>query len=295
MTFSADRRSVLAGFGALGVAGCSPLIGEMMSWSGDMEALEARHGGRLGIAVSTSGRSLAFNPDGRFVYCSTFKMYLAAATLLRVQAGDERLDRAIPVTADDMLSTAPVTQPAVGGTLTIEQLMKGTVEVSDNPAANILIRELGGLDAMREFYRGIGDQSTTVNRMETELNRVDGDKDTISPKQSVTNLGRLFVDPNSPLNAVSRDRLLGWMFASPTGAARIKAGVLAGWRVAHKTGTGGYGPTNDIGVIYPPSGDPICIAVYYHGTESSMPARRETVIAEATRISLKALGHDVAA
>ncbi|WP_332658452.1 class A beta-lactamase [Brevundimonas sp.] len=290
-----NRRSVLTGFGALGVAGCTPLIGEMMNWDRDMEAVEARHGGRLGIAVSASNRSLAYNPEHRFVYCSTFKMYLAAATLLRVQAGEERLDRAVPVTAADMLSTAPVTQPAVGETLTIEQLMKGTVEVSDNPAANILIRELGGLDAMRAFYRGIGDQSTTVDRMEMELNRVDGDKDTITPKQCVANLHRLFVDAQSPLSAESRDRLLGWMFASPTGAARIKAGVPTGWRVAHKTGTGGYGPTNDIGVLYPPSGDPVCIAVYFHATESSTPAQREAVIADATRIALKALGYDVAA
>lgn len=295
MTPGVDRRSVLAGLGALGVVGCTPLIGEVLTWSRDMEAVEARHGGRLGIAVSSKGRSLAYNPEHRFVYCSTFKTYLAAATLLRVQAGDERLDRAIPVTAADMLPNAPVTQPAVGGTLTIEQLMKGAVEVSDNPAANILIRELGGLDAMRAFYRGIGDQTTTVDRMETALNRIDGDKDTITPKQSVANLHRLFVDARSPLSAESRDRLLGWMFASPTGADRIKAGVAAGWRVAHKTGTGGYGPTNDIGVIYPPSGDPICIAVYFQATESSTSAQRDAVVADATRIALKALGYDVAA
>jgi hypothetical protein len=47
------------------------------------------------------------------------------------------------------------------------------------------------------------------------------------------------------------------MFDSPTGMRRIKAGVPDGWRVAHKTGTGGYGPTNDIGVLYPPSGAPV--------------------------------------
>lgn len=288
-----DRRSVLAGLGAMGVAGCS--VGDMMNWSKEIEALEARHGGLLGVAVSTTGRSMAYNPDHRFVYCSTFKAYLAAATLLRVQAGDERLDRAIPVTAADMLPNAPVSQPAVGGTLTIEQLVKGAVEVSDNPAANILIRELGGLDAMRAFYRGIGDQITTVDRMETGLNRIDGDKDTTSPAQSVANLHKLFVDTHSPLDAESRKRLLGWMVASPTGAGRIKAGLPADWRVAHKTGTGGYGPTNDIGVVYSPSGDPICIAVYFQATASSTAAQRDAVIADATRASLKALGYDVPA
>ncbi|HEY0051777.1 MAG TPA: serine hydrolase, partial [Caulobacteraceae bacterium] len=90
----------------------------------------------------------------------------------------------------------------------------------------------------------------------------------------------------------SKTRLLGWMFASPTGAARIKAGVPAGWRVAHKTGTGGYGPTNDIGVLYPPSGAPVIVAAYYHATQASSDEANDAVIAEATRMALAALGHD---
>ena len=90
------------------------MVGETLSFSREMQALEARHGGRLGLALSTSGRRFAYRPDERFGYCSTFKMYLAAATLLRVQAGEERLDRAIPVTQADMVNHAPVTEPAVG-------------------------------------------------------------------------------------------------------------------------------------------------------------------------------------
>ena len=290
MTVGADRRSVLTGLGALGVMGCSPLVGETLSFSREMQALEARHGGRLGLALSTGGRRFAYRPDERFVYCSTFKMYLAAATLLRVQAGEERLDRAIPVTQADMVNHAPVTEPAIGGTLTIEQLMKGTVEVSDNPAANILIRELGGLDALRAFYRGIGDTDTRVDRLEPEMNRLDGDKDTITPVQSVANIHRLLVSSDTPLSAASKTLLMRWLVDTPTGMGRIKAGVPAGWTVAHKTGTGGYGPVNDIGVLYPPSGDPIVMAVYFHATRESTDAQREAVIADATRIALSALG-----
>lgn len=235
-----------------------------------------------------TGRRLTARGDERFVYCSTFKMYLAAATLLRVQAGQEQLDRAIPVTRADMISHAPVTEPAVGSTLTVEQLMKAVVEVSDNPSANLLLKALGGIEAMQAFYRGIGDASTTVDRFEPEMNRLDGDKDTITPAQSAANMHGLFVDPASPLSQDSRALLLGWMFSSPTGAARIKGGVPAGWRVAHKTGTGGYGPTNDIGVLYPPSGEPILIAGYYHAA-SDRP-ENEAVIAGATRLALTALG-----
>ena len=210
---------------------------------------------------------------------------------MRVQAGQEQLDRAIPITRADMINHAPVTEPAVGSSLTVEQLMKGTVEVSDNPAANLLLKAMGGLEAMQAFYRGIGDDSTRVDRFEPEMNRLDGDKDTITPFQSTANIYRLFVDPASPLSLDSKTLLLGWMFSSPTGVDRLKAGVPAGWRVAHKTGTGGYGPTNDIGILYPPSGDPITVAVYYHATRETTDAQNAAVIAEATRIALAALGN----
>ena len=61
----------------------------------------------------------------------------------RVQRDEEQLDRAVPVVRRDMIPHAPVTEKAIGRTLTIRQLMQAAVEVSDNPAANILIRENG--------------------------------------------------------------------------------------------------------------------------------------------------------
>ncbi|MFT4913996.1 MAG: beta-lactamase class A [Brevundimonas sp.] len=300
MATATDRRSVLTGLGALGVAGCgqspaSAIAVTVFDLDLDLRALEARHGGRLGLCAYGPKGRVKWRADERFVYCSTFKMYLAAATLLRAQAGDERLDRTVPVTRADMVSHAPVTEPAIGGSLTIEQLMKGTVEVSDNPAANILIRELGGLDALTAFYRGLGDQSTRVDRLEPEMNRLDGDKDTTTPVQSVSNISRLLVSPDTPLSPDSKTLLLRWMVDTPTGMSRIKAGVPAGWRVAHKTGTGGYGPTNDIGVLYPPTGEPVVIAVYLHATRASTEAQNDAVIADATRMALAAFGHGAAA
>lgn len=299
MTMRADRRTVLTGLSALGLMGCDRPHAQDAAQEErvvplrrvDFSPLEARHGGRLGLSVISDRGAIDWRADERFVYCSTFKMYLAAATLLRVQSGEEHLDRAIPIARTDMVNHAPVTEPAIGSTLTVERLMQAVVEVSDNPAANLLLKALGGIEAMRAFYRGLGDNSTTVDRFEPEMNRLDGDKDTITPLQSVANISRLFVSPSTPLSTASRTMLQDWMFTSPTGLGRIKAGVPAGWRVEHKTGTGGYGPTNDIGLVYPPSGEPVVIAAYFHATSASTPAHNDAVIADATRIALAALGY----
>lgn len=295
-----DRRTVLAGLGALGLMGCAregeaapaaPAVVQQPE-AFDLSALEQAHGGRMGFFAHDlgTGRQLDARGDERFVYCSTFKMYLSAATLIRVQAGQEQLDRAIPITRADMINHAPVTEPAVGSTLTVEQLMKATTEVSDNPAANILLKALGGLEAMQGFYRRIGDRSTRVDRFEPEMNRLDGDKDTITPFQSAFNIRRLFIDEDTPLSADHKALLLGWMFASPTGMDRLKAGVPSDWRVAHKTGTGGYGPTNDIGILYPPLGAPVIVAAYYHATRETTDAQNAAVLAQATGMALTALG-----
>ncbi|MFA4892961.1 class A beta-lactamase [Brevundimonas sp.] len=299
MTGGTDRRSVLTGLGALGVAGCvgaaepeAPQAAATTPDPLDLSGLERDNGGRLGFLAhdTGSGRRLAWRGEERFVYCSTFKMYLAAATFLRVQAGQERLDRQIPVTAADMINHAPVTEPAVGGSLSVEALMKGAVEVSDNPAANLLLKAMGGIAPMRAFYRSLGDESTTVDRFEPEMNRLDGDKDTITPLRSAANIHRLLIEGDAPLSTPHKALLLRWMTDSPTGLARIRAGVPADWTVAHKTGTGGYGPTNDIGVLYPPAGAPVIIAAYYHAAAAGPAARHEAVIAAATRMALTALG-----
>ncbi|WP_305305693.1 class A beta-lactamase [Brevundimonas sp.] len=265
------------------------------AWDLDLTALEAANGGRIGLAAQ-DWNMVSWRPRERFNYCSTFKMFLATATLERIQRSEEQLHRAIPITAADMVSHAPITEPAVGSTLTIEALCKGMVEVSDNPAANILIRELGGLDALRAWYRSIGDLSTTVDRLEPMMNRRDGDKDTITPSQAVSNLIAVFGSGSGSgtirprLQTEMMARLRRWMIDSPTGADRIKGGVPAGWIVAHKTGTGGTGQTNDVGVIQPPSGDPIHIAIYYDAPASLSAARRDAVIADATRMALERLG-----
>lgn len=294
-----DRRSVLTGLGALCLAGCvraaepnAPQVASVTPEAFDLSGLERGNAGRLGFVAhdAQSGRVLSWRGDERFVYCSTFKMYLAAATFLRAQSGQERLDRMIPVTAADMVNHAPMTEPVIGRSLNVEALMKGTVEVSDNPAANLLLKAMGGLAPMQAFYRSIDDVSTTVDRFEPEMNRLDGDKDTITPLQSTANIHRLLVNPLTPLSEPSRTLLLRWMTDTPTGQNRIKAGAPAGWTVAHKTGTGGYGPTNDIGVLYPSIGAPVIVAAYYHATSATSSARNEAVIADATRMALAALG-----
>jgi len=286
------RRTVMLGIGAIALG--APLLSRPVLAANntgarlDLADLEARHGGRLGVAASRDGQTLSWRGDERFAYCSTFKLFLAAAVLARVDRGEERLDRPVAITKADMLPHAPVTEPALGGTLPIETLCRAAAEQSDNPAANILIRELGGLQAWAAWYPSIGDRTTRVDRPELELNSaVPGDpRDTTTPERTVANLRAVLL--GDVLSAGNRDRLTGWLVTTPTGPDRIKAGVPKGWTVAHKTGTGRT-PVNDIAVVTPPEGPPLTIAIYYTEMRKAPLAEREAVIAEVTRRAVAVL------
>ena len=293
-----DRRTLIGGAGALSLVGCYPKRKEPKTEDDQpeflLDDLEARHGGRLGVTGLDIGtqRRVSWRGQERFSFCSTFKAFLAVAVMERVQRDEEQLDRAVPVVRRDMIPHAPVTEKAIGRTLTIRQLMQAAVEVSDNPAANILIREMGGIAVWRAWWPTFGDTTTVISRLEPDLNTAlpDDPRDTCLPDQTLANIRELaFGDRLTP----EHDQMIqSWLTASPTGPNRNKAGAPQGWTVAHKTGTGANGTANDIGVAFPVSGSPVVLATYFTGATQANDDQRDAVIAEATRRVFKALGRD---
>lgn len=294
MAMCVDRRGVIAGAAGLSLTACArqaPALATQPALEAlDLSGLEARHGGRLGLTATQGMRGVTWRGEERFTYCSTFKLFLAAAVLERVNAGQESLEREVPITADDITIYAPVTEPAVGGTLTIEKLCQAAVKISDNPAANILIRELGGLEAFRDWYRSVGDEVTRVDRLEPELNQfAPGDeRDTTTPTQAAANVRTVML--SARLDSAQRRRLWAWMNTTPTSPARLKAATPLGWTMGHKTGTSSKGLTNDIGLMWPTVGDPVVVTAYFAAPEATTDqAQRDAVVADAARAALAAL------
>lgn len=269
------RRTVLAGLAAL-----AP--GAALAAESELAALEKRSGGRLGVYAFVPGtnRALAHRADERFAMCSTFKAVLAAAVLARVDRGEEKLGRPLALTKADMLSHAPVSEKHLPlGSITVEEACQAVVEVSDNPAANLLLKSIGGPAGFTAYTASLGDKVTRLDRYELDLNTaVKGDpRDTTSPRAMAETLRKIALGEALP--APYREKLVGWMAASPSGVRRLRKDLPAGWRAADKTGTGMNGSTNDIAVLWPPAGPPIVAACYL--TETSAPLEaREAIHAE---------------
>ncbi|MEU3601090.1 class A beta-lactamase [Streptomyces sp. NPDC006798] len=250
-------------------------------------ALERRFGAVLGVyAIDTgSGRTVAHRPDERFAYASTCKALIAGAVLKRNTL--RQMERRIVFGPEVIEPHSPITEPRVGKGMSLRELCDATVRYSDNAAANILFDELGGPAGLQRALRAIGDRVTRCDRYETELSdAVPGDLRDTSTARALTADLRAYALGNV-LPADRRAVLVDWLKRNTTGDALIRAGAPAGWTVGDKTGSGGYGTRNDIGIAWPPGRAPIVLSVL--SKKDVEDAKREdALIAEAAEVALGA-------
>lgn len=218
--------------------------------------------------------------------CSTFKLVLAASVLAKVDAGGEKLDRLVRYERGDLLEASPLTTANVATGMTVSALCEAAVTVSDNTAANQLLASVGGPAAVTAFLRKLGDESTRLDRNEPALNIPDGDKDTSTPSAMLGDLKMILL--GDVLASASRTRLLGWLAASTTGKARLRAGLPAGWQVGDKTGSGDT-TLGDLAIATPPGRKPILITSYVAGGKGTL-ADREALFAATGKLVAATLG-----
>lgn len=283
-----DRRTLLAaGACAVLTAGCR--AAEPANQSAPAPAaIDARErfeairatlgpGGRLGVAAIDvgSGRELRFDADSRYSMASTFKLPLAAAVLARVDAGEMSLDEKLPIPPGKSLDNSPAIDRYRGeGSVSVVRLCSAIVELSDNSAANMLLRRIGGPEALTRFIRACGDPVTRLDRYEMELgSNLPGDpRDTTSPA-AMAGLFRALV-LGDRLSEQSRRHLSTWLTRAVPGPDRLKAGFPAPpWLVGHKTGTGANGAVNDVAIAWRSGKPPVVVACYQSGGTADGPVR----------------------
>ena len=246
-----------------------------------LAAIERASGGRLGVILTDArGRTLFANrANERFAMCSTFKLVLAAVYADGHDRTPLRISR-----ADLMGNSAYSERMASAGEMSVEGAAEHIVTLSDNAAANLLLRRLGGPAVLTERLRAWGDPVTRLDRYELGLNENarNDPRDTTSPAAMAGTLRRLVM--GTLLDAPARERFRGWLMGTRTGPGRIRAGIPAGWTLGHKTGTCGTA-WNDVAFFRTPRGNEYVLAVYLdrptvHGD------RAEAAIADVARLAV---------
>ncbi|MCH9729371.1 MAG: class A beta-lactamase [Actinomycetia bacterium] len=252
-----------------------------------IELLEQRYGVVVGLWALDllGGRSLAHRVGERFAMCSTFKTYAAAAVVRKSERGEIALSDTVTIEPADIIAHSPVAGTRVGAAMTLAELCQAALQQSDNAAANWLLRVLGGPSAITEFARSIGDEESRLDRWETELNSaVPGNlRDTSTP--GALGLGYRNLLAGEALGAAGRQQLTDWMRGNATSSMR--AGLPAGWTSADKSGSGGYGTTNDVGIAYAPDGRRLLLSMMSRSaTDDPAAPNQRPMIGELTAIAV---------
>lgn len=236
-----------------------------------LAALEQRFEARLGVFAwdTGTGRAVSHRADERFAFCSTFKGLAAAAVVHRNPLS--HLETRVRYDEDDLMKSSMITRKHVKTGMTIRQLCDAAIRYSDGTAGNLLLRDLGGPKQLTAYVRSLGDEVTRMDRIEPDIVSAEpGDpRDTSSPRALGTDYHKIVLGDALPpeKRSVVRDLLE----RNTTGAARIKAALPRGWKIANKTGTGDYGTLNDIAIVWPAKADPLVISIM-----SSRPDRNAT-------------------
>lgn len=274
--------------------------------------------GRTGIAIRridgdwlVSRRGAEFFPQQ-----SVSKLWVSLTLLDRVDRGEVSLSDRIAITPDDLTLFHQPLAARVRREGQVQETAAALLDLaitgSDNSANDALLRHAGGPDAVRRFIErhelgrirfGPGERllqsriagldwqqrysagnSFQVARealplaiRQQALQRYLADpEDGASPDAIVTALARLA--RGELLSPASTQLIIDTMHRTRSGPQRLRAGVPAGWQVAHKTGTGqvlgavstGY---NDIAILTAPDGTRYAVAVMIADTTASIPQR----------------------
>jgi len=332
------RELLIAGAGAT-LAGCQkggPLTTsrtprlDMKRLDKEVAAIAARAApGVLGFGLMNleSGEFWVRLGDRTFPMQSVFKLPLGAAVLSEADAGRISLGETLTIKPEDLSpSWSPIADawPARAA-YTVQELLEAAVSNSDNTAADLLMKRIGGPGAVSAWLQGQNVTEIRVDRYEREVQpNVYGmasfrpawkgeaafaaARATVPPAQRPAAMLAYMADPRDSatpqgmlgflrkldegdlISPASTARLLTIMLGTPRGGDRLKAGLPKTARFAHKMGTSGtdQGLTaafNDVGIFTLADRRSYAIAAFLTGSTAS-DGERAALFAE--------LGHTAA-
>ena len=235
----------------------------------------------IGVVIEDFDRHqyVGFNENKRFPMQSVFKFPLALAVLDQVDKGKINLDETLLLKPSDLLPNthSPLREryPDGNAAVTIREILKETVSNSDNNGCDILLRLLGGPQAVDNYVKSLGitDMQIAVTEQDMHASQ-DAQYQNWATPAALTQLLKLFHDQKL-LETDSQTFLWTAMRDSITAPGRLRSPLPAGTQLIHKTGTSDYSPkdgsaVNDIGIILMPDGNPVFISVLISHSKMSL-------------------------
>lgn len=340
---SLDRRSLLAAAPLLFVAGCQPRMPTSVSTTPgiDLDGLDrdvvaiandARPGVLgMGLMNLESGENYLFNDDRAFPMQSVFKLPLGAAVLGEVDDGRLNLNERFVLYANQLSPQhSPIASAWPGrDSYTAGELLEAAVVDSDNTAADVLLKRIGGPGGLTAWLAARNLTGIRVDRYERELqpevngmasfrpewrdaavynavrakipearrlaamrkHMTDG-RDSSTPRGMLEFLQRL--ERKELISPTSSDRLLALMVRTVSAPGRLRAGLPQDTLLAHRTGFSGYNlglrpACNDVGIFTLADKRVYAIVTFLSGTTVEDSAS-DALIARVAGAAIRAIG-----
>lgn len=250
----------------------------------------------VGVSIRgiESKDSLNINGEIHFPMQSVFKFHIALAVLDQVDQGKLTLNQEIFISKKGLLPNtwSPIRDKYPDGNikLTLAEIIKYTVAISDNNGCDILLKLIGGPEEVEKYIHklGIKDISITYNEEEMHKDWNAQFSNWTTPK-AATDLLVAFYTKNI-LSDSSFNFLLKTLIETSTGKNKIKGQLPEGTTVAHKTGSSGTNDegitaaVNDIGVITLPNGKHFAISVFVTNSKEN-DETNEKIISDIARVT----------
>lgn len=252
----------------------------------------------IGIAVIIDGKdTITVNNDNHYPLMSVFKFHQALAVADYITKQNQSLDTLLKIEKSDLKpdTYSPLRDkyPQGGIEMSIADLLRYTLQQSDNNACDILFNYQGGTDAVDKYIHSLGIQDCAIVGTESAMHEdLDLCYQNWSTPLAAAELLEIF--RREPLFAKEyKDFIWQTMVECQTGQDRLVAPLLdKGVIVGHKTGTGDLNAKgqqigcNDIGFVLLPNERTYSIAVFIKDSEESF-ADNSKIIADISRIVYK--------
>lgn len=229
---------------------------------------------QVGVAVIIDHKdTVCVNNSADYPLMSVVKFHQAVALANQLHRKGMSMDTKIRIRKKDLkrntYSPLRDTYPKGGVELSVRELIRYTLQLSDNNACDILFKHFGGPETTDRYIRGLGfhDFSIRYNEddMHKDVRRCYDNK--TSPLEAARLIDYIFVNEHSGQEIY--EYIFQLMKNCKTGKDRLAAPLLATDAVVwHKTGTsdkngkGQWIATNDIGYIWAPNFHTYSIAVF---------------------------------
>lgn len=249
----------------------------------------------IGIAVIIDGKdTITVNNQIRYPLMSVFKFHQALGMADYMNRKNLPLDTPLPITKTDLKpdTYSPLRDkyPEGGIDMSIADLLKYTLQLSDNNACDILFHYQGGTQQVDKYIQSLGIRNCSIKMTENDMHRdTNLCYENWTTPLAAAELLEVFL--KKPLFADQyKDFIYRTMIECETGKDRLPAPLLnKGVTIGHKTGTGDRNSKgqqialNDIGFVLLPDGRSYSIAVFVKDSEEDNQMNSD-IIAEISRI-----------